>query len=124
MAVHYSALGLVNTREMFAKAMAGRYAVPAYNFNNMEQLQAIVASPRHVLVPQSTQGDGVEPIGQDRIGEDRVAHLAQRSDQPVRHRRIEALLAAPEDGGGQAGLLTFLEDVLLPIAAQLVVNGQ
>ena len=38
----YKELGLVNTREMFAKAMKGRYAIPAYNFNNMEQLQAIV----------------------------------------------------------------------------------
>jgi fructose-bisphosphate aldolase class II len=27
---------------MFKKAMAGQYAVPAYNFNNMEQLQAII----------------------------------------------------------------------------------
>ncbi|MEJ2642267.1 MAG: class II fructose-1,6-bisphosphate aldolase [Desulfosarcinaceae bacterium] len=40
--VHYQELGLVNTREMFEQAMAGGYAVPAYNFNNMEQLQAIV----------------------------------------------------------------------------------
>ena len=38
----YKNLGLVNTREMFKKAMADGYAVPAYNFNNMEQLQAIV----------------------------------------------------------------------------------
>lgn len=38
----YEELGLVNTREMFAKAMAGKYAIPAYNFNNMEQLQAII----------------------------------------------------------------------------------
>ncbi|TKB09630.1 class II fructose-bisphosphate aldolase [Desulforhopalus sp. IMCC35007] len=38
----YEDLGLVNTKEMFAKAMAGGYAIPAYNFNNMEQLQAIV----------------------------------------------------------------------------------
>ena len=38
----YNNLGLVNTREMFKKAIAGGYAVPAYNFNNMEQLQAIV----------------------------------------------------------------------------------
>lgn len=40
----YEELGLVNTREMFDKAMAGQYAVPAYNFNNMEQLQAIVVA--------------------------------------------------------------------------------
>ncbi len=38
----YRDMGLVNTREMFQKAMAEGYAVPAYNFNNLEQLQAIV----------------------------------------------------------------------------------
>ena len=42
--VHYSELGLVNTKEMFAKAMAGKYAIPAYNFNNLEQLQAIITA--------------------------------------------------------------------------------
>ena len=40
--VSYKELGLVNTKKMFANAMKGGYAVPAYNFNNMEQLQAIV----------------------------------------------------------------------------------
>ena len=40
--VNYKDLGLVNTREMFAKAVSGGYAIPAYNFNNMEQLQAII----------------------------------------------------------------------------------
>lgn len=39
---HYTDLGLVNTKEMFQKALAGKYAVPAYNFNNMEQLQGII----------------------------------------------------------------------------------
>ena len=38
----YKDIGLVNTREMFKTAMAGKFAIPAYNFNNMEQLQAIV----------------------------------------------------------------------------------
>ena len=42
MKVSYKDLGLVNTREMFAKAVKGGYAVPAFNFNNMEQLQAII----------------------------------------------------------------------------------
>ena len=40
--ISYKDLGLVNTKEMFAKAVKGGYAIPAYNFNNMEQLQAIV----------------------------------------------------------------------------------
>ena len=38
----YKELGLVNTREMFKKAVAGGYAIPAFNFNTMEQMQAIV----------------------------------------------------------------------------------
>ena len=42
MAVSYKELGLVNTREMFAKAVKGGYAIPAFNFNTMEQMQAIV----------------------------------------------------------------------------------
>ena len=42
--VNYKDLGLVNTRDMFKKAMAGHYAIPAFNFNNMEQLQAIIAA--------------------------------------------------------------------------------
>ena len=32
--VSYKELGLVNTRDMFAKAVKGGYAIPAYNFNN------------------------------------------------------------------------------------------
>ena len=38
----YEEIGIVNTKEVFKKAMAGGYAVPAYNFNNMEQLQAVI----------------------------------------------------------------------------------
>ena len=42
MATSYKDLGLVNTKELFAKAIKGGYAIPAYNFNNMEQMQAIL----------------------------------------------------------------------------------
>ncbi|GHT79566.1 fructose-bisphosphate aldolase [Spirochaetia bacterium] len=38
----YKELGLVNTVDLFKKAVSGGYALPAYNFNNMEQLQAII----------------------------------------------------------------------------------
>jgi hypothetical protein len=31
----YEDLGLVNTKDMFSKALAGGFAVPAYNFNNL-----------------------------------------------------------------------------------------
>ena len=57
--VHYSELGLVNTREMFALAVDGGYAIPAYNFNNLEQLQAIVtacAESRSPVIIQVSKG--------------------------------------------------------------------
>lgn len=40
--VSYKELGLVNSRELFTKAFKGGYAIPAFNFNNMEQMQAII----------------------------------------------------------------------------------
>ena len=40
----YKELGLVNTVELFKKAVKGGYAIPAYNFNNLEQLQAIIGA--------------------------------------------------------------------------------
>jgi fructose-bisphosphate aldolase class II len=42
--VSFKELGFVNTKEMMGKALKGGYAVPAYNFNNMEQLQAIISA--------------------------------------------------------------------------------
>ena len=44
MAVSYKELGFVNTRDMFKKAFEGKYAIPAYNFNNMEQIQSIITA--------------------------------------------------------------------------------
>ena len=40
----YKELGLTNTVELFKKAVKGGYALPAYNFNNLEQLQAIISA--------------------------------------------------------------------------------
>ncbi|MBD1400179.1 class II fructose-bisphosphate aldolase [Pelovirga terrestris] len=42
--VNYKDLGLVNSRELFRQAVSGGYAIPAYNFNNLEQLQAIITA--------------------------------------------------------------------------------
>lgn len=41
---HYKELGLVNSKELFQKAVKGGYAIPAFNFNNLEQLQAIIGA--------------------------------------------------------------------------------
>lgn len=43
-AVSYRDLGLVNSRDLFKQAVSGGYAIPAYNFNNLEQLQAIITA--------------------------------------------------------------------------------
>ena len=49
--VNFKELGLVNTRDMFAKAIKGGYAIPAFNFNNMEQLQAIIKAASETKSP-------------------------------------------------------------------------
>ena len=49
--VDYKKLGLVNTKAMFAKAVHGGYAIPAFNFNNMEQLQAIIKAAADTKSP-------------------------------------------------------------------------
>jgi len=47
----YKEIGLVNTKVLFQQAMAGHYALPAYNFNNMEQLQAIIKAAADLKSP-------------------------------------------------------------------------
>ena len=57
--VNYKELGLVNTREMFKKAVAGGYAIPAFNFNTMEQMQAIVQAAvetKSLVIMQLSKG--------------------------------------------------------------------
>ena len=49
--VDYKSLGLVNTRDMFKRAINGGYAIPAFNFNNMEQLQAIIKASSELKSP-------------------------------------------------------------------------
>ncbi len=40
--VSFKELGLVNTKKMFEVALERKFAVPGYNINNLEQLQAII----------------------------------------------------------------------------------
>ncbi|MCF0166232.1 MAG: class II fructose-1,6-bisphosphate aldolase [Bacteroidales bacterium] len=49
--ISYKDLGLVNSRELFAKAVKGGYAIPAFNFNNMEQMQAIITAAANTKSP-------------------------------------------------------------------------
>ena len=47
----YTEFGLVNTAQMFANAIRGNYAVPAFNFYNMETLNAILGAVRETRSP-------------------------------------------------------------------------
>lgn len=49
--MNYKDFGLVNTRAMFADAIARKYAVPAFNFYNMETLSAILEAARTTHSP-------------------------------------------------------------------------
>ena len=51
MAVDYKKIGLVNTKDMFARAIKGGWAVPAFNFNNLEQMQAIIQASSNLKSP-------------------------------------------------------------------------
>ncbi len=49
--VNYKEIGLVNTRDMFSRAVKSGWAVPAFNFNNLEQLQAIITASSELRSP-------------------------------------------------------------------------
>lgn len=65
----YSDFGLVNTREMFVDAIARKYAVPAFNFYNMETLTAILAAVRkmHSPVILAASESAIKYMGDDML---------------------------------------------------------
>jgi len=68
MAVSYKELGFVNTRAMFTRAVDSAFAVPAYNFNNMEQIQAIIAACVDTQSPVILQVREPDPPSLDGAG--------------------------------------------------------
>jgi len=56
--ISYTELGLVNTVDLFKKAVKGGYAIPGYNFNNLEQLQAIIQACVETKSPVILQVSG------------------------------------------------------------------
>ena len=65
--MNYKDFGLVNTRAMFADAIARKYAVPAFNFYNMETLSAILAAARETNSPVilAVSGSAMKYMGDD-----------------------------------------------------------
>jgi len=56
--ISYTELGLVNTVDLFKKAVKGGFAIPGYNFNNLEQLQAIIQACVETKSPVILQVSG------------------------------------------------------------------
>lgn len=63
----YKDFGLVNTKKMFSDALLGRYAIPAFNFYNMETLRAIIsaASDTHSPVILAVSESALKYMGTD-----------------------------------------------------------
>ena len=65
----YSDFGLVNTKKMFAAAISGKYAIPAFNFYNMETLTAILTAARktHSPVILAASESAIKYMGDDML---------------------------------------------------------
>ncbi len=74
MKYHFKDLGLSNTKEMFAKANKEGYSVPAFNFNNLEQLQGIIEACVEMGSPVILQ---VSTGARDYIGKEMLPWLAK-----------------------------------------------
>ncbi len=74
--ISYKKLGFVNTKVLFQKALKGGYAIPAYNFNNMEQLQAIIMACLETQSPVILQ---VSKGAREYADETLLRYLAQGS---------------------------------------------
>ncbi|MBI4801173.1 MAG: class II fructose-1,6-bisphosphate aldolase [Elusimicrobia bacterium] len=86
--VSYKELGFVNTKEMFARANKGGYAVPAYNFNNMEQLQAILTAcvkSRSPVILQISKGarEYANPTLLRWLGRGGIEMMKEMTDKPI-----------------------------------------
>lgn len=66
--------GLSNTKEMLKKAEAEKYAVPGYNFNNLEQIQAIIRACAETQSPVILQ---ISKGARNYVGAQLLTGLAQ-----------------------------------------------
>ncbi len=80
----YDKFGLVNTSDMFANAIARHYAIPAFNFYNMETLNAIIGAARDMRSPVilAVSESAMRYIGDDMLM-GMIAGLRLSGDLPV-----------------------------------------
>lgn len=96
MKFNYKDLGLVNTKEMFKHANENGYSVPAFNFNNLEQMQAIVEAAAEMGSPVILQ---VSSGARNYINKEMVPFLAQSAVALVKSKGSDAPIALHLDHG-------------------------
>jgi fructose-bisphosphate aldolase, class II len=99
MSIHFTSLGFVNTRVMFTTALQGRFAVPAYNFNNMEQLQAIIMASLDTQSPVIIQ---VSKGARDYADRTLLSHMAHGAVEMMKRE-------AGERGTGEIPIVLHLD---------------
>ena len=96
MKYHYKDLGLSNTKEMFEKANKEGYSVPAFNFNNLEQVQGIIEACVETGSPVILQ---VSKGARNYIGKEMVPFLAQAAVAYARSKGSDIPVALHLDHG-------------------------
>ncbi|MCL1902224.1 MAG: ketose-bisphosphate aldolase [Alphaproteobacteria bacterium] len=94
--MHYTELGLSNTNEMLGLALARKYAVPGYNFNNLEQLQAIIhacAATQSPVILQASAG------ARRYMGTTLLTHMARGATEYAKELGMTAPIALHLDHG-------------------------
>ena len=92
----YQELGLVNTREMFAKAYREGYAVPALNFVTIEQLNGMIDA---VIEKKSPVILLVSPNLHRQLGHEMTARLAQVATDRIKEAGLQIPVALHLDHG-------------------------
>lgn len=106
MKFNYKDLGLSNTKEMFKHANENGYSVPAFNFNNLEQMQAIVEAAADMGSPVILQVSGG---ARNYIGKEVVPYMAQAAVALARSKGSDIPIALHLDHGNS---LELVKDVI------------
>jgi fructose-bisphosphate aldolase class II len=110
----YRSIGFVNTRVMFLQAQKNGYAVPAYNFNNMEQLQAIITACLETQSPLILQ---VSKGARDYADRTLLRYMAQGAMEMMKR-------VASEKGWGNIPIALHLDHGdSLPLCVSCIESG-
>ena len=92
----FKKLGLSNTNKMFEVALERKFAIPGYNFSNLEQLQAIIIGCGEVNSPVILQNS---PSAREYANQTMVRYLVQGVVEMARNQNYDIPIALHLDHG-------------------------